>query len=275
MRCVSIIASSGLLLFTASFGPPRAECGRLQSALVATLARLAANVTGGALRLLSFERLHVFVALPPESPAGIILLLDRDDGGAAASRDAVLAYASALGSRMLASFLDEYGGGLEATVVGAHALSSYREWALRLPAIVHDATRGQLQLLALIPGVERASLIGESDDGAVESFASPDAAPGRAGDFDDSTLVATLRPLMSTAAELRECARTRGHARGGGGRAWGRSEFDRCMRTHTHAAVARVSRPGPHLFSPGSWPLTAAKPPHAVAAATGDAVASL
>ena len=47
------------------------------------------------------------------------------------------------------------------------------------------------------------------------------------------------------------------------------------MRTHTHAAVARVSRPGPHLFSPGSWPLTAAKPPHAVAAATGDAVASL
>lgn len=202
MRCVSIIASSGLLLFTASFGPPRAECGRLQSALVATLARLAVNVTGGALRLLSYERVHVFIALPPESPAGIILLLDRDDGGAAASRDVVLAYASALGSRLLASFLDEYGGGLEATVVGAHALSSYREWALRLPAIVHDATRGQLQLLALIPGLERASLIG--DDGAVESFASPDAAPGRAGDFDDSTLVATLRPLMSTAAELRE-----------------------------------------------------------------------
>lgn len=207
LRSVSVVSASGLLLFTAALAPggahPPEGGARLLSALVTTLARLATNVCGGSLRLISYEHVHVYVALPPDAPAGVVLTLERDSH---ATRDEVLALGAALCAPLLSGFLDEFGGGLEAAGAGAHALSTYREWGLRLPAIVQDALRSQLRLLALVPGVERASLV-SGDDGTVESFTSPDAAPGRARDVDDhnTALVVGLRPLVATASELREC----------------------------------------------------------------------
>jgi len=200
MRAVYIVSASGLLLCAQALTPAIDTDGaRLHGALITALARLATQVTGGALRLLEFSHLTIYLALPADSPAGVVLILDPAHG---APRDAVLAYSSRLASTLLTSFLDEHHASLIAGA-RAHALGAYREWGLRLPAICLDTTRAALQALALLPGVDSAALA--SDDGAwAESFLSPDASPGRGHEMDDGAGGATLRPLLGAASELRE-----------------------------------------------------------------------
>ena len=51
----------------------------------------------------------------------------------------------AIAGRVLTAFVDDYGGELESAVVGAHALSAFREFSYRIPAILREAVRAQLQ----------------------------------------------------------------------------------------------------------------------------------
>ena len=213
LTALYVISSSGLVLFSRSFTPDGAiassERARLHGALISTLSRLSEQVTGGgALRLLEYEHACVYLALPRESPAGAVLFLDASSDGSVGSspRDVTLAFASALASRLLSAFLDDYGGELEAAVVGAHALGAFKDFGLRLPSIVREVTRAHLQALALLPGADGVALV--SDDGSsVESYSSPDALPGR--EMDDVSVLSTLRPLIASAAELREWMRRR------------------------------------------------------------------
>lgn len=55
--------------------------------------------------------------------------------------------------------------------------------------------------VALLPLVDGAVLI--TDEGLTESFTNPDAGPGR--EMDDVAVLATIRPLLSSAADLCEC----------------------------------------------------------------------
>jgi hypothetical protein len=70
------------------------------------------------------------------------------------------------------------------------------------PHATHALPRTHLRAaVALLPLVDGAMLV--TDEGAAsESFNNPDAGPGR--ELDDVAVLATIRPLLSSAADLRE-----------------------------------------------------------------------
>ena len=70
--------------------------------------------------------------------------------------------------------------------------------AARIYPYVVIATRSLA--VALLPLVDGAVLA--TDEGVTESFTNPDAPAGR--EMDDVAVLATIRPLLSSAAELRE-----------------------------------------------------------------------
>lgn len=197
VQAIYIVSSSGLVLFSKYLGSGLSQgSDRLLGALLATLSKACEGVTGGSLRLIEFTHCSIYIAAPRDSPVGVVIFLS---GGI--SRDEALDFSLSVSTRLLSSFLDEYGGELDAAIAGAHALGAFRDFGLRLGSILREVKRSQVQAMALLPGVDGCFLIG--DDMSIESFFSPAAAPGR--EMDDVSVVSTVRLLLVTAADLREC----------------------------------------------------------------------
>lgn len=139
LQAVLIISSSGLVLFSKSFTHAGRGVERMVGALLRTVSALSDQVAGS-LRYLEFENSCVYLANPLDAPVAGALFFDREG-----QRDVGLEFGHALAGRLLTAFIDDYGSELEQAVVGAHALGSFKEIGYRIPSILREATRGQLQ----------------------------------------------------------------------------------------------------------------------------------
>jgi hypothetical protein len=141
LQAVLIVSSSGLVLFSQAFTRSGQGVERMVGALLRTISTLGDQVAG-ALRYLEFDEACVYLTSPPDAPGAVSasVFFDRE-----ASREVGLELGHAVAGRLLTAFVDDYGGELESAVVGAHALSAFREFSYRIPAILREAVRAQLQ----------------------------------------------------------------------------------------------------------------------------------